>query len=89
VAEARKGQQRGAPDNLRAAIERTFAATAEGAAGTRERAGEMLDEAVRRGRGAIEGMRLASREDVRELTEQIERLSRRVEKLERKVKVKG
>jgi polyhydroxyalkanoate synthesis regulator phasin len=89
VAEGRKGQQRGGPDNLRAAIERTFAATAEGAAGTRERAGEMLDEVVRRGRGALEGMRLASREDVRELSEQIEKLSKRVEKLELKAKVKG
>jgi polyhydroxyalkanoate synthesis regulator phasin len=114
VPEERKQQQRGASENLRTAIERTFAATAEGAAGTRERAGEMLDEVARRGREAreavagraqearessagaaarvieaIEGMRLASREEVRELSEQLEELSKRIKDLEAKVKVKG
>lgn len=102
------------PDSLRTAVERTFAATAEGAAETRDRAGEMLDEVARRGRGAreavagraqeardssagaasrvieaIEGMRLASREDVRALTEQVEELSKRVRDLEAKAKVEG
>ena len=102
------------PDSVRTAIERTFAATAEGAAETRERAGEMLDEVSRRGREArksvadraqdaresstgaaarvieaIEGMRLASHDEVRELSKQIDELSKRVEKLEAKAKVEG
>ena len=115
MAEQRKqGDQRVVPDTLRAAIESTFAATAEGAAETRDRASAMLDEVARRGREArdavgarakearessasaaskvieaIEGMRLASREDLRELTKQIEELTRRVEKLETKAKVES
>ena len=115
MAEERKqGDQRVVPDSLRQAIERTFSATAEGAAETRDRASEMLDDVARRGREAgksvagraqearessagaaskvieaIEGMRLASHEDVRELTKQVEQLSRRVEKLESKAKVEG
>ncbi|MGH2981266.1 MAG: phasin family protein [Solirubrobacterales bacterium] len=101
-------------DSLRTAVERTFAATAEGAAETRERAGEMLDEVARRGREAretvagraqearessagaasrvieaIEGMRLASREDVRALSDQVEQLSKRVAELEAKAKVES
>ena len=44
--------ERGVGDALRAAIERTLQATAGPAATTRERAGELLDEVVRRGRGA-------------------------------------
>jgi hypothetical protein len=36
---------------LRSAIERTFEATAGSAASTRERAGDLLDEVTRRGRG--------------------------------------
>jgi polyhydroxyalkanoate synthesis regulator phasin len=115
VSEQRKeGEQRGTPDSLRTAIERTFAATAEGAAETRERAGEMLDDVARRGREArtavagraqearetsagaaskvieaIEGMRLATHDEVRELSKQVEELSRRVSELEAKAKVEG
>ena len=44
----------GASDALRSAIERTFAATAGSAAETRERAGELLDDAARRGQEARE-----------------------------------
>jgi len=113
--ERRKGDEgRPVSDALRAAIERTFGATAESAAETRERAGEMLDEVARRGREArrtvagraqearessagaasrvieaIEGMRLASREDVRALSEKVDELARRVSKLEAGSKVKG
>jgi hypothetical protein len=36
---------------LRSAIERTFEATAGQAASTKDRAGELLDEVARRGRG--------------------------------------
>lgn len=112
--EQRKQGEQSVPDGVRTAIERTFAATAEGAAETRERAGEMLDEVSRRGREArktvaghaqdaressagaagkvieaIEGMRLASREELRELSKQVEELTRRVDELEAKVKVEG
>ena len=115
LAEQRKEQEgRGVPDSVRTAIERTFAATAGGAAETRERANAALDEVTRRGREArrsvagraqearesssgaasrvieaIEGMRLAGRDEVRELSKQIDALSKRVERLEDKVKVEG
>ncbi len=115
VSEQQKEQGgRGVPDSLRAAIERTFAATTEGAAETRGRAEAALDEVTRRGREArksvagraqeardsssgaanrvieaIEGMRLASREELRELSEEIDALKRRVEELEAKAKVEG
>jgi len=45
------GTDKGGPsDALRAAIERTFEATADSAAGTRDRAVDLLDEVARRGR---------------------------------------
>jgi polyhydroxyalkanoate synthesis regulator phasin len=109
-----KGDQGGLPEGLRTAIERTFAATADQAAGTRERAGEVLDEVARRGQAAreavadraqeardssagvaakmieaIEGMRLASSEDVRALEKQVAELAKRVERLESRSKVEG
>ena len=84
------------PDGLRTAIERTFAATAEGAAETRERAAAALDEVTRRGRGAsgaagrvieaIEGMRLATRDEVRDLAAQLEELRKQVDRLETRVR---
>jgi polyhydroxyalkanoate synthesis regulator phasin len=46
------GADTGGPSEaLRKAIERTFEATVDSAAGTRERAGELVDQVVRRGRG--------------------------------------
>jgi polyhydroxyalkanoate synthesis regulator phasin len=42
----------GVAESVRAAVERTMRATAGSAAGTRERAGELVDEVVRRGREA-------------------------------------
>jgi polyhydroxyalkanoate synthesis regulator phasin len=114
VAEQRKTGEQRVPDSVRAAIERTFAATAEGAAETRERAGGVLDEVTRRGREArktvagraqdardsstgaatrvieaIEGMRLATRDDVKDLEKRVDKLSRRVAELEAKPKVEG
>lgn len=57
VAEERKeDDQRGLPEGLRTAIERTFAATADQAAETRERAQEMLDQVTRRGQEAREAV---------------------------------
>ncbi|MDX6632063.1 MAG: hypothetical protein QOG26_68 [Solirubrobacterales bacterium] len=50
MSEQRKDQ--GLADELRNAVERTFAAVTDSAAGTRGRAQELLDEAVRRGQGA-------------------------------------
>jgi hypothetical protein len=47
-------RQSGISDALRNAIESTFAATSDSAAGTRERAAELLDEVTRRGREAGE-----------------------------------
>ena len=109
-----KGRQRNIPDALREAIERTFAATADSAAETGERAQAALDEVSRRGQKvreavtdraqeagqasasaaskvveAIEGMRLASRDDVRELERRIEELSARIKRLESKPRVEG
>jgi len=45
-------EQSGISEALRNAVESTFAATAGSAGENRERAGELLDEVVRRGRGA-------------------------------------
>ncbi len=46
------GDENGVTDALRAAIERTLAATAPAAGQTRERAGELVDEISKRGQGA-------------------------------------
>jgi polyhydroxyalkanoate synthesis regulator phasin len=82
-------EERGLPEALRAAIERTLAATAGPASGTRERAQELLDEVARRGHEARERltrqMRIATGEELHELVEQIESLQRRVEALEREI----
>ena len=49
-----KETQRGVSESLRDAVERTYAATVESAAGTRGRAQELLDEVARRGQEARE-----------------------------------
>lgn len=57
-------------DELKAAVERTFATVSDSAAGTRGRAQDLLDEAVRRGKdaaGALEGEITALRKRVGEL----------------------
>ena len=107
-------QERGLPESLRQAIERTFEATSGSAADARGQAGELLDEVSRRGREAreavarrgqkaseasadaanrvieaIEGMRVATREELRSLEKELQALSKRVEKLESKSKVEG
>jgi polyhydroxyalkanoate synthesis regulator phasin len=53
---AKDSEQRGLSEALRTAIERTFAATADSAAETRERAQELLDEVTRRGQEAREAV---------------------------------
>lgn len=47
-----QGDDGGVAESLRAAIERTLAATAPAAGQTRERAGEIVDEISKRGQGA-------------------------------------
>jgi polyhydroxyalkanoate synthesis regulator phasin len=80
VAKKPQPRQRGISESLRSAIERTFAATAGPAAESRERAGELLDEVVRRGQEARDAV-----EDVvvRRLEEQVGTLSKRLEELEK------
>jgi polyhydroxyalkanoate synthesis regulator phasin len=83
-------------DAVRQAVERTLAATAEGASGTRRRAQDLLDDAVRRGQVAREqvtrrGEEATSRlaEAISELRsvddESIARLTARVEALEGRI----
>ncbi len=86
--------QGGISEALRTAIERTFASTAGSAADTRERAGELLDEVAKRGQDAravagrvieaIQGMRLATRDDLVALREEIVSLQSRVAELEQR-----
>jgi hypothetical protein len=61
------GSDKAPSEALRAAIERTFEATAGGAAETRSRAGQLLDQVVRRGRqarGRIEKLESTVRDEV-------------------------
>ena len=80
-----QSEEGGVTDALRAAIERTLAATAPAAAQTRERAGELVDEIARRGQEA--GAELAKRgqeitrrgqEAQAELAKQLEALEQRM-----------
>lgn len=97
--ESRRSGERGIPDALRTAVERTLAATAEAGADTRGRAQDVLDEVARRGREArqasagitsrlveaIREMRLATGDEVNALGKQIEALDRRIAELEREL----
>jgi len=56
---------------LRKAVEKTFEVTVDSAVGTRERAGELLDQVVRRGRG-----------EVRRLERELGSINERLERLE-------
>jgi polyhydroxyalkanoate synthesis regulator phasin len=105
VAGSKRPQQSrgGLPDELRTAIERTFAAVAGSAAETRERAGELLDEAVRRGieareaavRRGTEARKAVRRrgqqmsdEAVKRSQQELEALRKRVAELEQSLKPK-
>ncbi|MGK2954258.1 MAG: hypothetical protein ACSLFI_01115 [Solirubrobacterales bacterium] len=91
-----KESGRGIPDGLREAIEGAFAATektraqAQGFSDkTRDRAQGLVDEVSRRGsdaRGTLEGLRLVSRDELRELEDKIEALSSRIAEIEAKSK---
>ena len=56
---------------MRKAVEKTFEVTVDSAVGTRERAGELLDQVVRRGRG-----------EVRRLERELGSINERLERLE-------
>jgi polyhydroxyalkanoate synthesis regulator phasin len=82
-------EEGGVTEALRAAIERTLAATAPAAAQTRERAGELVDELARRGQEA--GAEIAKRgqeltrrgQDAQaELARQLEALEQRMASIE-------
>jgi polyhydroxyalkanoate synthesis regulator phasin len=85
----RTASESGVADSVRAAVERTMRATAGSAATTRDRAGEMVDEVVRRGRDA--GSELARKgqeagaEVVRRGLEATGEVGRRLELLEQRL----
>ena len=69
------GSDKGGPSEaLRDAIERTFEATAGTAAETRARAADLLDEVVRRSRGAGEASAARLEAELGSLTERLEKL---------------
>mgnify|MGYP001296009287 CR=1 FL=1 len=84
------------PDGLKEAIEGAFAATERTRAQaqdlsekTRSRAQGLVDEVAKRGsdaRGTLEGLRLVSRDELKQLEDRIEALASRVRELERKSK---
>ena len=91
-----KSSGRGMPDGLKEAIEGAFAATertraqAQGLSEkTRSRAQCLVDEVTKRGsdaRGTLEGLRLVSRDELKQLEDKIEELSGRISDLEAKSK---
>ena len=72
-----KADEGGVADALRAAIERTLAATAPAAAQTRERAGDLLDEIARRGQEARDEIARRGQEAGGEIAKRGQDLSRR------------
>jgi polyhydroxyalkanoate synthesis regulator phasin len=92
----RTGTPEAVGDAVRQAVERTLAATAESASGTRRRAQDLLDDAVRRGHVAREQVTRRGEEATSRLAdaiselrtvddESIRRLGERLEALERRV----
>jgi hypothetical protein len=72
-----------AVETVRSAIERTFQATAEGAAGTQKRTRELVDEVARaaaRIRETIEDLKVL--DDLKGIRDELEGLARRVKALE-------
>jgi polyhydroxyalkanoate synthesis regulator phasin len=72
----------GVAESVRAAVERTMRATAGSAATTRERAGELVDEVVRRGQEAGAGLARRGQEATGEMGRRLEALERRLAELE-------
>jgi polyhydroxyalkanoate synthesis regulator phasin len=79
----------GVAESVRAAVERTMRATAGSAATTRERAGELVDDVVRRGRDARDELTRRGQEAGAELArrgqEATGEVGRRLELLERRL----
>jgi polyhydroxyalkanoate synthesis regulator phasin len=79
----------GVADALRTAVERTMRATAGSAVNTRDRAGDLVDEVVRRGRDARDELARRGQEAGVELArrgqEATGEIGRRVETLERRL----
>lgn len=79
----------GVADAVRTAVERTMRATAGSAASTRERAGELVDDVVRRGREARDELARRGQEAGAELArrgqEATGEVGRRLELLERRL----
>ena len=79
----------GVADSVRAAVERTMRATAGSAATTRDRAGELVDDVVRRGREARDELARRGQEAGAELArrgqEATGEVGRRLELLERRL----
>ncbi len=63
-------------DAVRTAVERTLAATADSAEGTRQRAQDLLDDVVRRGQGAREEVARRRDEATTKLAEALSELRR-------------
>jgi polyhydroxyalkanoate synthesis regulator phasin len=82
-------QEGGVADSVRAAVERTMRATAGSAASSRERAGELVDDVVRRGRDARDELARRGQEAGAELArrgqEATGEVGRRLELLERRL----
>ena len=79
----------GVADSVRAAVERTMRATAGSAASTRDRAGELVDDVVRRGREARDELARRGQEAGAELArrgqEATGEVGRRLEVLEQRL----
>ncbi|MCW3004360.1 MAG: hypothetical protein JWQ20_3658 [Conexibacter sp.] len=83
--EPTSGESKSRADQLRAAVEGAFGATAHGAAPVQKRAAELADElvgAASRVREVLEELRPPSPDDLQALREQVAALERRVEELE-------
>ena len=83
----KKKEERGsapadAVEAVRAALERTFQATAEGALGTQRRTRDLIDEVAHAAARIRETIDLGVLEDVRRLRREVEALARRVDALE-------
>src|SRR4051794_34908318 len=81
---------------VRDAVERTVAATIGSAQDTRSRAQQAVDEIVKsaeagatqvreRVRGALEGQRPATHDDVRELQQELRAIARRLDQIEKRL----
>lgn len=83
---AQRQSPRDAAEALRTAVDRTVAATVGQAGVTRERAQDLVEEvaqAASRFRDVLEDLRVATKDDLRELTGRLDRIEKRLEALEK------